>query len=111
MIASEQDVMDAVRDARGRTFEIVAGGSKRTYGRPARCDTVLNVAGLNGIVKYEPEELVLTVRPATKVAEIAALLEEKHQRLGFDPADWGPLLGAEADAATIGGVLSADTNG
>ncbi|HWA31659.1 MAG TPA: hypothetical protein VG867_11190, partial [Rhizomicrobium sp.] len=47
----------------------------------------------------------------TKVAEIAALLEEKHQRLGFDPADWGPLLGAEADAATIGGVLSADTNG
>lgn len=108
---NEQDVVDAVRDARGHTFEIVSGGTKRSYGRPAACDTVLNVSGLDGVVSYEPEELVLTVRPGTKVAEIDAMLKEKNQRLGFEPADWGPLLGAEPELATAGGILSADTNG
>lgn len=108
---TERDIVDAVHDARGRRFEIVSGGSKRVYGRPMSCDVGLNVSGLNGVVNYEPEELVLTVRPGTKITEITSLLEEKHQRLGFDPADWGPLLGAKPGAATIGGALSADTNG
>jgi glycolate oxidase FAD binding subunit len=53
----------------------------------------------------------LTVLPGTPVAEIIALLDSKNQRLGFDPADWGPLLGANANGATIGGVLSADACG
>jgi len=39
------------------------------------------------------------------------LLDSKSQRLGFEPADWGPLLGTPIGEATIGGVLSADVNG
>jgi len=110
---NESDVVEAVRVAREtkRTLEIVGAGSKRNFGRSVLCDDVLDVSRLRGIVKYEPEELVLTVLPGTPVREIEALLAEKRQRLGFDPADWGPLLGAPAGRATLGGVLSADACG
>ncbi len=33
---------------------------------------------------------------ATPVAEIVEAIAEKSQRLGFDPADWGPLFGQSA---------------
>lgn len=110
---NESDVLEAVRAARAhhRTLEIVGAGTKRVFGRVAPCDDVLDVSALSGVVKYEPSELILTVLPGTPVSEINALLSEKNQRLGFEPADWGPLLGAAANKATIGGVLSADTNG
>jgi len=115
MIAAttESEVVEAVRVARahGRTLEIVGAGTKRAYGRAASCDEILDVSGLDGIVKYEPSELIVTVLPGTPVAEINAMLSKKSQRLGFEPADWGPLLGASVGKATIGGVLSADANG
>jgi glycolate oxidase FAD binding subunit len=109
----EAEVIEAVRAAREnhRTLEIVGAGTKRNYGRASHCDDVLDVSGLRGIVNYEPEELILTVLPGTPISEITALLESKNQRLGFDPADWGPLFGAKANAATIGGVLSSDASG
>jgi glycolate oxidase FAD binding subunit len=110
---TEADVIDAVRDARERqrTLEVVGAGTKRAFGRVAPCDDVLDMSGLSGVVSYEPEELILTVKSGTPVAEITALLETRNQRLGFEPADWGPLLGTPAGKATIGGVLSADASG
>ena len=112
-VSSEADVVDVVRAARDsrRTLEIVGAGTKRGFGRPVECDDVLDLSGLRGIVKYEPDELVITARAGTPVAEIEAALAEKNQRLGFEPADWGPLFGAPANCATIGGVLSANCDG
>jgi glycolate oxidase FAD binding subunit len=113
-IASENEVVAAVREARATKspFEIVGAGSKQRLGRASSgSTTVLNVAGVKGIVSYEPEELILTVRPGTPVAEIVAVLEAKGQRLGFDPPDWGPLLGAAPGIGTIGGAISADASG
>jgi glycolate oxidase FAD binding subunit len=68
------------------------------------------VSGLAGIRKYEPEELIVTAGPATPLAEIVETLAAKNQRLGFDPADWSQLLGANG-VATLGGALSADASG
>jgi glycolate oxidase FAD binding subunit len=112
-VSDEAGVVDAVRAARARksTLEIVGAGTKRGFGRPVEVDDVLDVSALAGIVKYEPEELVTTVRAATRIAEIEDALAACGQRLGFDPADWGPLFGAPSGAATIGGVLSADACG
>ena len=110
---SEADVVEAVRSARDakRTLEIAGRGSKRGYGRPVECDDMLDLSGLSGILKYEPDELVITVLAGTPVVEIEAALAEKNQRLGFEPADWGPLFGSPANSATIGGALAADTSG
>ena len=69
------------------------------------------LSGLKGIVAYEPEELIITVLPGTPVAEIENALAAKGQRLGFDPPDWGPLLGAPAGVGTIGGAICVDACG
>jgi glycolate oxidase FAD binding subunit len=74
-------------------------------------DDVLHVSGLSGVISYEPEELLLTVLPGTSILEINELLAANNQRLGFEPADWGPLFGGQKNRATIGGVISADTCG
>lgn len=111
---TEDEVAAAVREARvtREPFEIVGAGSKRALGRASpTAHVMLDVSALKGIVAYEPEELIITVRPGTSVSEITAILSEKGQRLGFDPPDWGPLLGAAADIGTIGGAISCDISG
>jgi glycolate oxidase FAD binding subunit len=112
--ATENEVTAAVREARvTRTpFEIVGAGSKRALGRAvASTRAVLDVSAMKGIVAYEPEELIVTVLPGTPVKEITALLADKGQRLGFDPPDWGLLLGAASGIGTIGGAISVDASG
>lgn len=111
IVTSENQVLDAVRAARAdkTPLEIVSGGTRRGVGRPLNLP-LLDVSGLSGIVQYEPEELILTVRPATPLAEIIPVLAEKGQRLGFDPADWSRVLGSNG-TATLVGALSCDASG
>ena len=111
--ANEAEIADAVRAAaeKGASLEIVSGGTKRGFGRPTRADAILDVAAISGVLKYEPEELVLTVRAGTKVAEIEAALATKKQMLGFSPADWGPLFGASEGRATLAGIVAANACG
>ena len=60
---------------------------------------------------YEPEELVLSAKAGTPLAEIEALVESKGQQLAFEPMDYGPILGGPADAGTLGGALAANLSG
>jgi glycolate oxidase FAD binding subunit len=107
------DVLDVVRWAagEGEPIEIVGHGSKRGIGRPVQTEHVLDCSGLSGVTLYEPEELVLSARAGTPVAEIERLLAEKHQEFAFEPMDYGPLLGGEPWRGTIGGLLSANLAG
>jgi glycolate oxidase FAD binding subunit len=109
---SEAQVVEAVREARAarHTLEIASGGTRRGFGRPMRCDEMLDLSGLSGIVNYEPEELVLTVKPGTPLAEIDAALSAKGQRLGFEPQDWRALLGSTG-TPTIAGAISSGADG
>jgi glycolate oxidase FAD binding subunit len=94
--------------APGPAFELLAGGTKRGIGKPVDA-ALLDLSTLNGIVDYEPGELVLTARPATAVAEINALLAGQRQRLAFEPA-----CASFHDATrsqTLGGVLMANSSG
>jgi glycolate oxidase FAD binding subunit len=105
-------VMDFVRAARAdkAPFEIVAGGTRRNVGKPLGDLPLLDVSGLSGILKYEPEELIITAAPATPLTEIISVLGEKNQRLGFDPADWSGLLKSNG-VATLAGAASSDASG
>ncbi len=92
-------------------LEIVGMGSKRGLGRPVQASQGLNLSGLSGILLYEPEELILSARAGTPLAEIEAALTEKSQIMAFEPPDFGPLLGTGADAGSIGGVLACNLSG
>jgi len=108
-----KDVEDTVRWAlaEGKTLELLGHGSKRALGRPSQCDFTLDISGLSGVTLYEPEELVLSARASTPIAEIEALLADKGQQLAFEPMDYAGVLGGVAGAGSIGGVLAANLAG
>src|SRR5471030_3529212 len=105
-----KDVQDAVQWAlsEGKTVEIVGRGSKRALGRPSQSDLTLDLSGLSGVTLYEPEELVLSSKAGTSLAEIEVLLEMNKQELAFEPMDYGPLFGLEPGLGTIGGTIAAN---
>jgi glycolate oxidase FAD binding subunit len=111
-VASESQVVEFVRQARAdkAPFEIVAGGTRRGIGAPIPALPQLDVSGIKGIVNYEPEELICTVAPGTPLPEVANVLAQRGQRLGFDPADWSVVHGTTG-TATIGGAVSVDAFG
>src|SRR5262245_18715911 len=108
-----KDIEDAVQWALAnvQALEIVGGGSKRAIGRPAQTALTLDLSGLSGVTLYEPEELVLTAKAGTPLAEIEALVAAHGQMLAFEPPDYGAVLGGSAGRATLGGVLAANLAG
>jgi glycolate oxidase FAD binding subunit len=109
----EAELVQAVAqaNAQGTRLELVGRGSKRAIGRPLQVEATLDLSRLAGIVAYEPDELVLTARPATPLVEIEALLAEQGQLLAFEPPDLGPLLGEPAGTGTLGGAIGANLGG
>jgi glycolate oxidase FAD binding subunit len=97
--------------AESKSLEIIGHGTKRTLGRPAQFDATLDLSGLAGVTLYEPEELVLSAKAGTPLAEVARLLASSAQELAFEPVDYGPLLGLPPGHGTIGGVLAANLAG
>jgi glycolate oxidase FAD binding subunit len=97
--------------AEGKALELIGQGSKRAIGRPAQTDITLDLSALSGVTLYEPEELVLSARAGTPLAEIEALVASKGQQLAFEPMDYGPILGGPAGRGTIGGALAANLSG
>jgi glycolate oxidase FAD binding subunit len=93
------------------TLELRGAGSKRGWGRPVDATWTIRLQANAGIVRYEPEELVLSVRPGTSVAELDELLARHAQMLAFEPPDFGPLWGEPAGRATIGGVVACNASG
>ena len=111
--SSAPEVLEIVRWAAGEEtpLEIIGHGSKRGIGQLLQTAHVLDVSGLSGVTLYEPEELVLSAKAGTPLAEIEALLEANGQELAFEPMDYAPLLKGEAGRGTIGGVLGANLSG
>ncbi len=108
-----KEVEDAVRWAlaNDKALELAGQGTKRAIGRPSQTDLTLDLSGLSGVTLYEPAELVLSARAGTPIAEIEALLDNNKQELAFEPMDYGPLLGGNANGGTLGGAIAANLSG
>ena len=104
-------VVEAAKWAVGSdaSLEIVGQGTKRGLGKPLQADAVLDLSGLNGITLYEPEELVMSARAGTPMADIEAALLEANQMLAFEP--WSPHALYGTEGGTIGGVLACNVSG
>ena len=55
--------------AAGTTLRLRGGGSKDFYGESLQGD-ILDTTSLNGVVSYEPTELVVTALAGTPLAEL-----------------------------------------
>lgn len=111
-----QQVVDAVAWANSEDtpVEILGTGTKRGFGRPMgdgnrTIGHAIDLSGLSGITLYEPEELILTARAGTPLAEIEAAVAEKNQMLAFEPPRWARLYGNEG--GTLGGMIACNLAG
>ncbi|WP_444460632.1 FAD-binding protein [Rhodobacter capsulatus] len=104
-VESESQLVEAVRGAKA-PLRIVGGGT-RPVG--ALAGDPLQVA-ISGISLYEPGALTLIAGAGTPLSEIEAAVAAEGQRLPFEPARWGAVLGA-AGESTIGGVVAANVSG
>jgi glycolate dehydrogenase FAD-binding subunit len=103
---NEAEVVDAIRGANERREAIVISGGATRLGigdPPARYDLALDLAAVRGIVEYEPDDLVATVRAGTTLAELSAALAPRRQRWPVEPGLPG--------RATIGGTLASAAGG
>jgi glycolate oxidase FAD binding subunit len=108
-----KDVEDALAwaNANSKRIALCGADTKAAVGCPFEADMALSLAGLAGVVDYEPSELVLTARPGTPLADIQGLLASRGQHFAFEPMDYAPLLGLEPGRATLGGTVGAGVCG
>jgi len=94
--------IDQIQDAaRGRPrLRVAAGGSKPALSGDAN----LSLAGLSGVLEYDPSEFTFTALAGTPIADVEKLVGEHGQYLPFDP----PLA---RSGATLGGTVAAGLSG
>ena len=104
-----QQLQDRVRDAcNDKTMlNIIGGNSKHFYGNTITGGNKVEVIETRihqGIISYEPSELVITARAGTPLKEIEDLLAENNQMLPFEPPHFG-------EHATLGGAIATGLSG
>ncbi|GAB5414172.1 MAG: glycolate oxidase subunit GlcE [Congregibacter sp.] len=98
----QEQLRDAVRDS--TSVYLRGGGSKLSlFGRVCEAP-FLDTTAHNGVIKYEPEELVVTARSGTRIAELQEVVAEHGQILPFEAASF-------SDSATLGGSLACGLSG
>ena len=105
---SEAGVVAALSDAHAAKtpLRIEGNGSKSAMLRSVQAAESLSTRNLTGITLYSPNELIVSVRPGTPVAELEAELARHGQHLVAEPP-------AQVDgvSATIGGTVAANVSG
>jgi glycolate oxidase FAD binding subunit len=99
--ASTNDIGTALADATASARSVLpfGGAISIVSGRPVdRFDIGLDLAGIRGIVSWEPADLVLSVRAGTTFAEVQAELGRHGQAIPVDVA--------YPERATIGGLIA-----
>lgn len=84
-------------------LNIQGGGSKQFYGRSVK-GKLLCTKQHQGVVSYEPTELVIKAYAGTPLKQIEQILSENNQILPFEPPSFG-------DDATLGGTIACNLSG
>ena len=109
-------LLDTIRSAAAqtagerKTFRIHGSGSHDFYGESLQGE-LLETRGLNGIVQYEPSELVVTVAAGTPLHELETALSEQGQCLAFEPPHFQVNVSNKPHSATVGGMVAAGLSG
>ena len=83
---------------------LICGGSTKSFYGERCVGERVETTGLAGIVAYAPNELVITARAGTPLAEIEHAMAEHDQSLAFEPPRF-------AAGGTLGGAIAAGLSG
>jgi glycolate dehydrogenase FAD-binding subunit len=101
---STEEAAAVMRVAAEHELAIVVrgGGSRLSWGIPAsRCDLVIDMSRMDGVVEHSHGDLVARVRAGARMCDVAAVLATAGQEIALDvPAD-----------ATVGGIVASGLAG
>ena len=100
-----QELAEALHSAAsaGRTIQLEGAGSKRLMAGPAESAAALiSTTALTRVLDYEPADLTISVEAGLPWCEFTRLLAANRQMVPLDPP---------FSAATVGGVLAANSSG
>jgi len=101
---STEEVAAVMRVAAGHELGVVVrgGGSRLGWGTPPeRCDLLVDMSRMSGVVEHAAGDLVARVRAGARMGDVAAVLAEAGQEIALDvPGD-----------STVGGVVASGLAG
>ena len=102
----EEYVVQHVQDAyeNERQLCVVGTGSKRRWLPQVDDGELLSTDEMSGVIDYQAEELVITVRAGTPLKEVVQILAHKNQQFYFEPPQY-------YGDGTIGGMISSGLSG
>jgi glycolate oxidase FAD binding subunit len=103
---SKKDLAEALYEAssKRRTVAVIGNDSKHLMSGPVlAADIVVSTAGLRRVLKYEPNDLTISVEAGMPFSELQAHLGRRKQMIALDPP-----FSAQA---TVGGVLASNGSG
>ena len=99
------DLASRVRDAVAKNEALyITGADTKSFFTGQSEGTPLHIGLHQGIVAYEPTELVITARAGTPLAAIESVLATGKQMFAFEPPHFG-------DGATLGGTIACGFSG
>jgi glycolate oxidase FAD binding subunit len=104
--SSVRDLTTVLKEASAdqKTIEVTGNNSKRLMGGPTPpADTKVNTGGLRRVLKYEPNDLTVSVEAGMPFADLQALLAKNRQMVALDPPFFAK--------ATVGGVIASNSSG
>jgi glycolate oxidase FAD binding subunit len=104
--SSVRDLTTILKEASAeqQTIEIAGNNSKRLMGGPTTpAETKINTSGLRRVLKYEPNDLTISVEAGMPFADLQALLAKNRQMVALDPPFFAK--------ATVGGVVATNGSG
>lgn len=108
-IMQPKDTEDAARNLRlcdqsSATVVVWGGGTQMRLGSaPRRYDVAFSMGAMTRLLEYEPADLTCRAEAGMRLAELQATLGAQGQRLPLDPP--------HPEAATVGGMVAANTSG
>src|SRR5690242_3126575 len=104
--ADEAAVAAAIGQAAqdGQPLQICGNGTKAGMLRPVQAARSLSTRKLTGITLYSPNELIISARAGTRLADIEATLADHGQHIIAEPPGVPP-------DQTLGGVVAANLSG
>ena len=102
-IGQLQQVLSEAHTARVAVVALGGGAHRGAGNVPESYDVALSLARLDRIIAHEPADLTVTVEPGVRLADLQTRLAQHGQFVPFDPPC--------DNAATIGGILSANAHG
>jgi glycolate oxidase FAD binding subunit len=101
---TEQGISDAIVAAAGPLL-LQGNGTKAMMLRPVQAADTLSTRSLSGITLYAPNELVMSAKAGTRLADIETALAERGQQMIGEP----PHIHGENQ--TIGGIFATNLSG